>query len=615
MRRILVLAALALTALSPVAALASDPAAPPPRNIVIFVADGLRSQIVSDATAPELAAVRRDGVDFANSHSLYPTVTTPNASAIATGHGLGDTGDFSNQLYLVAAMGFPVSSLVTPVEDDAAIRLMNQRYGGNYLNEISFLAAARAAGYQTAVVGKLGPAAVQDVTALSAGAGLLIDDNSGWHSNGYPDGAPLPDAVKAAIKAAGLAAAAPDRGLNSDPGAYNMPGVHVANTEQQDWFAAVTTRALLPMFKDGGKPFVIVFWSRDPDGTQHNEGDSLGALEPGINGPTSMAGIRNASADLGRIRAALHDLGLEDNTDVFVTADHGFSTISRQSRTSGAVKLSFRDTAPGFLPPGFLAIDLAKALNLPLSDANGLPVAVADGFHPKRSSAVLGADPAKPEVVIASNGGSDLIYLPANNASGGDRAANARRIVEALTAQDYTAAIFVADALGPVPGALPTSAIGLQGSALTPAPDVVVSFRSWASACAVPDTCGIEVADNDLQQGQGIHGAFSRADTHNFMAAIGPDFRRGFKDPAPISNADIAPTLAHAIGLAMPAKGTLTGRVITEALTDGAPVDATAHVESSAPAANGFVTMLKVQEAAGKRYFDAAGSPGKTLGF
>ena len=37
-----------------------------------------------------------EGVDFRNSHSLYPTVTTPNASAIATGHYIGDTGDFGN---------------------------------------------------------------------------------------------------------------------------------------------------------------------------------------------------------------------------------------------------------------------------------------------------------------------------------------------------------------------------------------------------------------------------------------------------------------------------------------------------------------------------------------
>ncbi len=77
-----------------------------------------------------------------------------------------------------------------------------------------------------------------------------------------------------------------------------MPGVVVANVEQQDWLAAVATKVLLPRFKAQGRPFVLVFWSRDPDGTQHGQGDSLNSLEPGINGPTSKAAIRNASNDL-----------------------------------------------------------------------------------------------------------------------------------------------------------------------------------------------------------------------------------------------------------------------------------------------------------------------------
>ena len=64
------------------------------------------------------------------------------------------------------------------------------------------------------------------------------------------------------------------------------------------------------MFKERDKPFVLVFWSRDPDGTQHNQGDSLNALVPGINGPTSLAAIRNADDDLARIRSTLSELGL-----------------------------------------------------------------------------------------------------------------------------------------------------------------------------------------------------------------------------------------------------------------------------------------------------------------
>jgi len=50
------------------------------------------------------------------------------------------------------------------------------------------------------------------------------------------------------------------------------------------------------------------------------------------------------------------------------------------------------------------------------------------------------------------------------------------------------------------------------------------------------------VADYILQQGQGIHGSFSRADTAVVGDAIGPDFRQKFTDPAPMSNADIGKT-------------------------------------------------------------------------
>src|SRR5258707_6881048 len=70
------------------------------RNVIIFVADGLRNGSVNQTDAPTLYALRQLGVDFPNSHALFPTFTTPNASAIATGHYLGDTGDFSNTLYV-----------------------------------------------------------------------------------------------------------------------------------------------------------------------------------------------------------------------------------------------------------------------------------------------------------------------------------------------------------------------------------------------------------------------------------------------------------------------------------------------------------------------------------
>jgi opacity protein-like surface antigen len=594
-------AGLALSALMALPAAAAEP----PHNVIIFVADGLRSQIVDEQTAPALAAVRAQGVDFRNSHSLYPTITTPNAAAIATGHRLGDTGDFGNVLYVGKGFAPPYTTPIVPLEDDVVLGLMNERYSGNYLNETSLLQAAHAKGFSTAAIGKLGPTAIQDVTARNGDSTIVIDDNTGWPG---PDGIKLSPEVAEAIKAAGLAKAAPDRGLNGSAGAYNMPGVQVANVEQQDWFAAVATKVLLPRFKAAGKPFVMVFWSRDPDGTQHNQGDSLNTLIPGINGPTTMAAIRNASNDLQKLRDALAALGLDATTDIVTTADHGFSVISKQSTTSASAKLRYRDVPIGFLPPGFLAIDLAQGLGLKLFDAAGFPILTQDGFYP-RSGAILADDPAKPQVVVTINGGSDLIYLPTQDK------ALAQRLVKVLTEQDYTGAIFVNDALGAIPGALPTSAIGLAGSAVTPAPSIVVSFRSFSTGCDRPEICGAEVADNDLQQGQGIHGSFGRQDTHNFMAAIGPDFKSGFVDPSPVSNADLTITLAKVLGLELNHRGSATGRVLGEALVaDGAPVASEKRTLRSEVAANGFVTVLNWQAVGPTPYFDAAGMPGRTLG-
>jgi predicted AlkP superfamily pyrophosphatase or phosphodiesterase len=77
-----------------------------PQNVVLFVPDGMRAIKVDPVTAPAMAGVRDRGVNFANSHSLFPTFTTANAAVMATGHHIGDTGHFSNTIYT----GFRITS-------------------------------------------------------------------------------------------------------------------------------------------------------------------------------------------------------------------------------------------------------------------------------------------------------------------------------------------------------------------------------------------------------------------------------------------------------------------------------------------------------------------------
>src|SRR5215216_4817606 len=375
-------------------ALAAGPASAQnasPRNLILFVPDGLRGRIVTPQTAPAMAELRDKGVNFKNSHSLFPTFTMANGSAMASGHYLGDTGTFSNTIYT----GHPIAhsnSTVTPfLEVNPVLLEVDEHFGGDYMNEETLLKMAREKGYSTAAIGKHGPTFIFDHTDKVGTAGLhsiIIDD-----ATGSKNGVALSDEMKEALSKANLPLATPSRGENGKAGDAKTPGTTTPNTAQQAYLADVAAKVVLPMFKQRSKPFVLVFWSRDPDGSQHNTGDSLNTITPGINGPTSLAAIKNADNNLAQLRRTLDDLGLSATTNIMIAADHGFSTISKESKTSPATKGTYDDTPAGFLPMGFLAIDLAKALDLPLFDPNDQNARVAENKRPKAGNGLLGNDP------------------------------------------------------------------------------------------------------------------------------------------------------------------------------------------------------------------------------
>src|SRR5262249_20100493 len=151
----------------------------PPHNVIIFVADGLRYSSVNPTDGPAFVELRRQGVDFTNSHAIYPTVTMANASAIATGHYLGDTGNFANSIYpgepWLEHSGYGRAPFL---EDDTILADMNGRFDGNYLHEVSLLATARQHGFSTAVIGKTGPTGIQDLGGAVTG-GIIIDEATG----------------------------------------------------------------------------------------------------------------------------------------------------------------------------------------------------------------------------------------------------------------------------------------------------------------------------------------------------------------------------------------------------------------------------------------------------
>jgi arylsulfatase A-like enzyme len=627
----------ALVPLALAVVLAQD--APRRRNAIIFIADGLRHGSVNPIDTPALYRVRTEGVYFANSHSVFPSQTMPNAAAIATGHYPGDTGQFANQIFVgyplfsTKSLGLPAATVAPDVEDPFVLADINSHFGGNYIREASLVAFARSYGYNTAALGKVGPAAAQDISEAAAVRGqmrepitIILESTAGTART-----IPATAATIALLKAAGLPTAPPPR--NQPTGTNTTAGTLTANVAHQQWFADVATRAILPAFAKSPEPFVVVYWSGDPDQTQHAQGDSLNRLRPGINGATSKAAVQNADRNLKQILEYLDaNPDLRDNTNVFVTSDHGFSTVSRRdvdaagrATRSYSAGLRYKDADgrqevnDGFLPPGFLAIDIAHELDLPLfdpelqaADDRGVrhyvrvdPLVAQPGAairqRPTGGAALIGGTgrvgmPIDAAVIVAQTS----IYVPGN-----DRAL-VRRITQFLAAQDYVGGLFVNDRFGQMPGALRMSDVGLIGTATTPKPAIVVNFKSFPLDPRDREMSRV-IVGGTRQHGQGDHGSLARANTFNNMAAIGPDFKKRFVVKAPVSNADVQPTLAHIMKMKIPSLGALRGRVIVEALAGGPnTIRFAPRVIRSRASSNGRSTLLKYQVADRRMYLDEA---------
>ncbi len=106
------------------------------------------------------------------------------------------------------------------------LRDVDEHFGGDYLNEETILKMARAKGYSTAAIGKLGPTLIFDHTDKIGTDGLhsiVLDD-----STGSKNGVPLSEEMKAALTKAGLPLATPSRGDNGKAGDFKTRRHHGA---------------------------------------------------------------------------------------------------------------------------------------------------------------------------------------------------------------------------------------------------------------------------------------------------------------------------------------------------------------------------------------------------
>ena len=568
--------------------------APPERNVLIVVWDGLRPDAIDAARAPNLARLREAGTEFTDNHSTYPTFTMMNSASFATGGFPGTTGYYGNVVWQPGAEG--KDSAAKPVdfrqpvfsEDYAILDGLSRHLEGKLLLAPTLFEAAQKAGMQTFALGKNGAAYLQDAKR----GGMLLDEKTVlplWLAKELQGlGVALPATAPNAYRPGDLVLSA----TNGNPTEFKPPqrlkdGVSSDPTDASgsrfkaglEYMVSAYLNHVLPR----KQPRLSVLWLRDPDSTQHSYG---------IGTRNWQDALRSTDALLGRIADRLKELGLERTTDLIVVSDHGHSNVS------GPLDLfplrAVRDGAAAAVDPnghsvsglvrladllrraGFIAFDGIGCTWVPLAagiKADGAPVypplTDADGTVCGKAGQNYQAPPMKVPVelppgalVVAVNGGSDYIYVPDHDP------ALLRKTLRFLQGRSEVGAIFVDDRYGRIVGTLPLGTIRAGNAQRNP--DILLSY-DYDEEAIVNGVRGTEYAG--MLQGntyRGMHGSFSPNDVHNVLIASGPDFRRGFKDPLPSGNVDVAPTVAHILGLPLPGAD---GRPLLEAFEGGASLD------------------------------------------
>ena len=254
---------------------------------VVLVLDGLRPDSINATDMPNLHKLRAEGVTFLNSHSVFPTVTRVNATAIGTGDYPARNGIMGNRIYV------PEVDAVSAFNNDDAAKLLVM---GEHIVTAPGLAEILQRAGERFVAVSSGSAGGALLVAPRSPGGIGLSLNAGFGS--LPQSGKLKAAIDEVARRFG---SAPPKG-----------GAMEGHEAPVTWAMRVFDDYVLPELK----PRVALSWMTEPDHSQH-------AYGPGS--PQALAAIRNDDAEIGKLLAKLESLGLADRTDIFVVSDHGFS--------------------------------------------------------------------------------------------------------------------------------------------------------------------------------------------------------------------------------------------------------------------------------------------------
>jgi arylsulfatase A-like enzyme len=265
---------------------------PGKRFIIVFVVDGLRPDAITAADTATLWRLRAEGVDFAQSHAVFPTVTRVNAATLATGAQPGTHGIVGNQIYVPTVD--PRKALDTG--NYRHLLAVDEKTGGRLVRVRTLAERLATHGLRFAAVssGSTGSAFLLNPRAPAGGVGALVN---GYFDPGKTVAYPA-DANTALLAKLG-------------------PAPAKAGGERYDGVVSWTQRALREYVLPELRPDVVVNWLTEPDHSQHTVG---------VGSPSAREALRHDDREIALTLATMGELGLMPSVDVLVVSDHGFTS-------------------------------------------------------------------------------------------------------------------------------------------------------------------------------------------------------------------------------------------------------------------------------------------------
>ena len=222
------------------------------------------------------------------------------------------------------------------IEDFGVVEAVRESYQGKLTLVSTMLQAAQTKGLSTAAIGKFGAAFIQDYKR----GGIILDEDAAMPLSFAKElqkaGYALPRNTVNAYDAGALALAN-DNGdptapiaiqrLNDGQTANPLDRTGALSRRGFTYLTDVFVNYVLP----NKKPDLTVFWSKEPDATNH-------AYGPGTY--NSIDATKMNDEFLGRVMDKIRQLGWEQSTDIIITQDHVTARSPVMSPTTRCGELS-----------------------------------------------------------------------------------------------------------------------------------------------------------------------------------------------------------------------------------------------------------------------------------